>query len=721
MTPSGLHGFLLPATLLLAGALLMVSTAFLESGRHAVQLAEQRHLHRQADELLQQNLKALKMQLEESLSTGGASALTESLSSGNVRMQLITAQGPLALHSHLTRKNRKPAAFDSPLQEVSLEGEWLALGPVDESPLVELAWSAEDLSLLAAGEPPAWWPLPGWSYSPQREQSDPDKVLDDFLEPDGRDLPWIPIGDPLAMSIQHSPALVPILRDAALRFGLFATGTAGSRELTVRIRFYLEGSLWNPYNRPLRLHDGSGSKATFRLAFWNLPELRLHNRSKGISSGWISLDGIRNDFTGSRGIHGFIQLPASLEAGKKLAFLEPAPDTQPEGLARTLHPGFRVGPADSIEIEWRPSDEGIRAGLLSMDIANPVEAAHDGAAWMSLGAMPLSWKNLRFDRADRQPAPFYLKGGSLSFRRVNAQIRISLGNRLLEHHFSDPRRKHLHPDSRFEDATGNWRDGSTGIQADLEMIPDSLSPPVQYDKGPALFSWPASPPQSLLEASDLPAFKEGFRIGSAGAVRLNALIDDRPELLSRRNPEDHVLLDLPDGPEIWRKAVSVNLRDPEAWFAHLAHSASQSTSVELIFPRFPHPEPGVRTDYSSHDLESVREAVLAHCDSVAVAPFVSAGEVFNQGFLDSGSAASDDFLAQLRPLRGYLRKAPPLVRYGSAWRIHAAVRITSPGQVVVKTGRIWLLEKPDALDQTVLEVVHRERTDPAKHINWPLR
>jgi len=713
MMRSASSGFLLPATLVLAAGLLLLATTFLETGRHATDLAEQRLLHKQAKTVLRENLAGLRDILENRLAGGGATALTDSMRQGTARMQLITDSRRIPLSSGEDTGAVSSAAFPSAVHGLELPAAWISLSKPDDANAVSIAWSAEDLSLMAQSGPPAWWPLPGWSFSPAQDTQSPGDVLDSLLDPGWRALPWISIEEELPFRPEFSPALVPVLCDTALRFGIFATGPAGSRELTVRIRFYLEGRLWNPYNRELRLHSGSGKRAVFRMVFWNLPDLRIHNRSKGLSTGWLSLDSARNDFSGARGMHGFVEMPPLLAAGEELAFIEPDPSHQPEGLARTLHPGFRVGAADSIEIEWRPMPEGIRAGLLPMDADSPVAAAREGTCFSALGSPPLAWPPLTFSRADESPAPFFLHAGSLSFRRDNAQGRISIGNRLIESHFADPRRKELLPGIHFPDATGALCDSSSAISTEVILRPGDPPPPFEPGRKSALFSWPARPPRNLREASDLPHFREGFRIGSADAARLNAIAGRFPWMGASAAPGE--VIELPSGGdrESWQQTLTVNTRQPEKWARVLARSSRSASPGLLEFACYPSMGSGRETNFIQVDDTSLQAAIEDHCKEVAMAPFSAIGDLFNAGFLDSLDPAGAGVLSPLLPMRGYLRDAPPLVKRGSAWVIHVAVRIASQRQVVYKSARLWLLEKPSPNTGPLLEIIRTEETDPA--------
>ena len=94
------------------------------------------------------------------------------------------------------------------------------------------------------------------------------------------------------------------------------------------------------------------------MVFWNLPKFRISNLSKGFSTDWIEMDELINTQTGAEGFHGWIRVKGELEPGESVVIREPDTKNQPEGLARTVHPAFMIGPADKIHIEFQQNEKG---------------------------------------------------------------------------------------------------------------------------------------------------------------------------------------------------------------------------------------------------------------------------------------------------------------------------------------------------------------------------
>lgn len=719
-------GFILPQALLIAASILVLAVLQLRQETRFAEIQQVRSLNVRAKLTLRLNAQSLVHDLERSiLRADVASALRPSENSPNgtfepVRIQAGEPRPVRPLHSAGVPHEPVALFLSGTTPPRRLEAEWINLSdpasPVDLS----LAWAAEDGSLAPANTPtPAFWPLPAWDFAPLAGQL----LLVDHLnrETNGNWIagPWMPASDPIPFIPEASPACVPIIRRIDLKIGLFASGPVRNREKTVRLRFYIEGELWNPYNRPMELHTGSTKRAVFQVLFFNLPEVRIRNQSLGFSSGWMSIDEAPNSASGKYGLSAWVELPHSLAPGQYLPFFEPDPAHQPEGLARTLHPGFPVGPADQIQVDFRPHPDGAAIAYMSINGDTSVEAARGGAGWFRLEAIREDWPALTFPRADSLPRPFLVEGGSLAFRIANAHLQIGaqLDPRSLTR--LDPRRSQVRMDLPYTQADGTPLNGQDWFHPHIKsLISDtgegSTPPPAVADR--ALFSWPHGAPGNLLEATDLPQWENGYLLGSPGSSQVNALMDTA--WIREPDPLAGELTGLkPAGaePQSYRKTFHINKLDPESWIRKIQLAARPGGEPNMAtYEAFATPNPawaGDRIDLSRETLEGAAAQIVA---DIQENPYASVSGLLNRGKLVEliQPERAESVYTSLLPLRSWLGEAPALVSRGSAWIVHLAVRARQENVTIVKTARIWLLETVSASGLAEFAIIRFEWTDP---------
>jgi hypothetical protein len=446
-----------------------------------------------------------------------------------------------------------------------------------------------------------------------------------------------------------------------------------------------------------------------RVLFWNLPEIRLHNRSMGLSSNWMPLDDAGNSRSGDSGLHGYVRLPGTLGPGESLTFMEPDPGRQPQGLARTLLTGFKVRPADTIEIEFRQPPGGLYAACLPLDAAGPLDSALDGAGWFRAEAFPADWPNLRFNRADSGPRPFLLENGSLSFRLENAHIRAMFTSRVAEFPYMwDPRRARVVFNEPLPAPSGGWSMGSELVSLDIERL-DGTVLPAPASPALALFSWPEAAPQSVIEAMDLPQWPEGFRLGTANAVAINRLINDPGLPLGR--PSEPVRLETgSDPPQPYQKSFPVNQLSEDAWLTRLTESGHPAEGDSLRFAAYAFPDSSNPGDFRSWPEETLRTAAQAWTESIGLAPLKSPADLFDSGLLsrEIPQNPGDDPLHTFLPLRGWLSQPPRA--HGAAWILHVACRVSRDTQTQWTSARLWLLETRSPESQSRFETIRFEWT-----------
>ncbi|MFO7726147.1 MAG: hypothetical protein R6V45_11420 [Oceanipulchritudo sp.] len=721
MDPRQRGAFVVPFILLLSTGMLLLAVLALERSLDSARRASIRALPQRARLTLELNVNPLKEVLEARLLRSPAASAATGDPARPVALHASTGV-EVPLHSRGEARPVEGLSFTSSLGPHSLYAEMVPGKPSASSSTMDLAWAAEDISLFGiSSPPPETWPLEGWAWAPLPEG---ESSLTDFRQPSletGLSIaPPVPVNDPLPLMVEASPALVPVVRNLELHLGVFASGATRTREKTVRVRYHIAGEIWNPYNRSMEIHPGDGFSPSFRVIFWNLPQVRLTNLSRGLSSGWLSLDAAANSASGAEGMSAWIELPGLLRPGEILRFLEPDPSSQPEGLARTLHPAFMTGPADRIRMEWRQPDGGLHAACLDLARGSPLDRAIAGAGWFRAEAFYPDLPEELFFRADDGPKPFYLAGGSLSYRIDNAHLALSLkqGPALLDLSL-DPRRRRILGDAALEDAAGNRRQPHEVFHMTAFPRPPRPDQPALGSIREPLFSWPANPPQSMLQAMDLPVFEEGFRLGSSAAWRVNAALDqgspwetDAPASLPRSPGTEgkHVLP--------YRPVFPVNLRAPKAWEDLLRKSSSQTSSPPRArFPAYPHPVPGRESDFLEWEQAAISTAAAFLSAKAASVPSRSVGRFFSRGLLGDAFPArtSSPQKTALMPLRGWLRKAPAPRPRGAAWVLHLAVRLEGHPSLW-KSARVWLLEYQISGEQPRLEVIRFEWTVPEHHL-----
>lgn len=610
---------------------------------------------------------------------------------------------PIPLYSKSHDTEPSTALFPSPVSDVQFLADYRRLSPDSRMPTVELAWTAEDISLGAAlNAPPDGWPLPDWNHGPILHQQEPAQVPDWIKATAPAYNSWIPANEALPFSPELSPDLVPVVTSLSLRFGIFASGTSGNRERIVRIRYYLEGSIWNPYNRDLRMHGAESLQPAFTLAWQGLPEVRIRNLSKGVQSGWISLDEVENSRTGATGLSGWIRTPGNLSPGERYTFTEPDAKYQPEGLARIIHPAFMVGPADTIILVFRSNETGSTAVCLPLSESNPVEAAGNGKGWFSFHGFPVDLSSTEFNRADDSPAPFYLHGGSLDFRREHCQylIQVSRPESSLELP-TDPRNKQLSTNHSHLDAEGNTLQEKDLFEVASSTVEEFTETPGVLFRTP-LFSWPYRKPVSIIEYTDYSSWHQAFRLGSAGAREINTVLDD-PALMSVTVLRPLIELKSASGSShYFERTFPVNHVSAGGWLEQLKQSHA---TEQPVFHRYPY------TDSSNpdhfHRLSPAESGPITKSiqQAIQVQPSRSVSDFFNRGFLTEPDSSTLD---KLIPLRGYFRTSDPIRPHGPAWILHLSVRIKEDHYLINRNARAWLQETLDDNAQRSFSVIRFE-------------
>jgi len=728
MVYSSQRAFVLPYALLLGSVLLVLGTLFVLQGQHQIKRMEEALLRTEAENTLRLNIQPLVRGLEEQLENrDSASALMPGIRGlpGTFRSIMVVENSkrewPL---SSVNADEDEPVLFLSTASEAVMEADLLPFSPDGGAIQTVLAWAVQDLSLLPSDQPPPpFWPLPGWDWAIHEPQNTVSQFLDEETHGQWRDGPWIPGAEPLPFLMDSSPAFVPVVEELRLRMGIFASGPVRSREKVLRIRFYLEGRLWNPYNRPLQIHQGSGMRSVFQLLFYNLPEVRIINLDRGVSTNWIPMDEIENAYSGKSGFHGWIRLPGSLESGERYQFSEPDVKWQPEGLARTLHPAFMVGPADHIKIEFRDQPGGIHVACLPLESNDLMEAAYDGDGWFRVEGFPVEFEQMELDRADEGDRPFYLASGSLSFRRENAQLALGMAwNPEALTGLIDPRRRILNHEDGEPSPEGGWTWDKDLLTINVDQL-TSLDSEDSAQPDPAsripLFSWPESEPETLLEASDLPQWSSGFRIGSPGSNKLNELLNKAWAWPLTDSSEAVFTLPGKDGEDyLFRKLIPVNLLSYERWATLLTNTPFDGFSMK--YHAYPWAESIRSTDYRTMSIMELDLGIKSLMKEISLNPSTSVGQFFDRGLLvdNFSSPVSDDPLQKLMPLRGWLRNSPILKPHGSSWLLHMVVRVQNGSSEYWRSARIWLLETSLPGEPVHLDVIQFEWTDPEEHLEF---
>jgi hypothetical protein len=692
--------------LIMMGSLLTVTTLILQLSRSRLEQSRIQARHTKLETLIYWQSDQLRGHMEGKLrSVEGASGMVpNNLHDHALSTAWITGQKePEPLHS-----------AGDPLDSITfwgadgkspLRADWIPMQNHFHPEQYAMAWTIEDLGLSNSGDPPPFWPFPFYAVRPKGSaQSTADFRALWELEPGETEPLWLNVVSPLPFSPEFAPALTPVLHSLALRFSIFASGPIGSREKVIRIRYFIEGTLWNPYNRPMTFHSGSSSRAAFRLEFTGLPRVRIHNMSRGLRTAWIDLNRAANEQSETIGISAWVDLPPAVEAGGYLPFTSPRPERQPEGLARTLHRGFLIGPADRIKLDFEP------AGPIGV-VAEPLEAngennpATGKRAWAVLEAPQEGWPELIFNRADAGNQPFYLPNGSLSFTQESAYARFEMRPTVdAGIPDADPRLQTEIGDQ----ATARKRKGLFVDLREGQQPPPNLPPPL------ALFSWPEKPPSSLLTATDIPWFKNGFRVGWP-ETSLNAILDHpaawNPQAIPMQAPNETDWHD-------YSRCIPINCISPDMWYETITASALRMNET-WRFGAFGTVNPDFQGDHINIPDEDLRAGSTAMATLGSEAPLPSIAEFFSSSRPLAAMGSLPDSLTPVQslPFKALFRNGPPPARHSSAWLIHLAARFKDESSVTFKTARFWLIETISKSEGThSLKLIHAEFTDPSVHL-----
>jgi hypothetical protein len=494
-----------------------------------------------------------------------------------------------------------------------------------------------------------------------------------------------------------------VVTSLTIRFGIFASGTSGTREKVVRIRYYLEGSIWNPYNRVLGMHGAESLQPAFTLVWQGLPKLRIRNLSKGMVTAWISLDEVFNTRTGARGMSGWIRTPGILRPGEVYAFSEPDQKYQPEGLARTIHPSFSVGPADRVILEFSHTGTAATAACLVLDESKPIEAAETGRYWFAFRGVPIELPEIELSRADQLPAPFYLHGGSLDFRKKNCQYQIQF----MRPHSTfqlptDPRRKQLSFDASHLNASGEPIEEKHLFEVTSDIIGSDRFDTVGTSSITPLFSWPNQEPVSIIGYTDYTGWNQSYRLGSAGANSINALLDD-PGILPTGEPASPFsLLTASGNIQSYQQTFPLNHTSPDGWTQLIRLSIDDTIDG---FHSYPTTSGDRLEDFNSTTVSELSQLGNHITFAIRTAPSASVSDFFNRGLLASPQATTLD---SLLPLRGYLRSSRKIRPHGSSWILHLSISISEDQIAINRQARAWLQETLDDTGQPQFNLIHFE-------------
>lgn len=717
VTFRNVDGFILPFMLIAATTLAALGSLTLKRA-HALASIHQAEERRCVEEaFLQLNAKQLIHLLQGRLSAEAASAVHRLETERGSASQYVLrhSEGTIPLYSDA---GTEKVYFPSAMGTSPMEARWLTVDGGDGNTF-SLAWAAEDLSLLHSRIPvPPFWPLPEFSM----RKAIPRETLESTLKPlashIAASLDPVPEGDSLVFAPLTNPWLAPVVRELELAFGIFASGPKESREKTIRLRFYIKGMLWNPYNRTLVLHPRSSRQPAFQVLFTHLPEVRIINRSRGFATGWIRIDAAKNDYTGSQGCLAWVSMPASLEPGEQVSFFEPDPKRQPEGLARTLHPGFPVGPGDAIDIEWRPDDPagGMHAYLLPMEVDPRKDIPLADLAWSAFTHFPLDFRDLSFPRADAGARPFLLAGGSLAFRPHNTQVSVHLRegpmSALLN---TDPRLASKDGQTPWLAADDTWKPPEARVRG---SVGDGLSRAEPGERLPLVpartpfVSWPLRLPENLLEALPLASWEDGFLFGSPHGRRWNAFAADTLWAVQLRSQDQAVSLqDVSGQKHLYYPVLALNCPLGEVWESVLKASGTLSGSGRhLTYEPYiwSGDDDGEGFEWSTGQVRAAAESMAS---LAASQPLASVAELFNSGRLPSAfpRIPATSLVHDLLPLRAWLRASPPIAHRGSAWVLHLAVSTVREGIRRETFLRYWLLDLAPEGAEPQWTVIRRHR------------
>ncbi|NBD37407.1 MAG: hypothetical protein GVY10_02430 [Verrucomicrobia bacterium] len=726
MSP-GRKAFALPLVLLLSAGLLVLAVLSLKDTAAEARRERIARIHEETRQRLRLQLPALLSLLEQRLGSPPAASAVLSAEASLLAVAVTPERRrPLySLPAEAARGGAEVAGFVSERFRMPLQAFWLPLPGEADGPRHSLAFAFEDLGLGSGGDPPAWYPLPGWSHAPLATLAEREE-LHRNLFPDALPLPLPPGRGELRFLPEVTPPLAPVLREVRLRFGLFAAGALAHREKEVRLRYFMQGVLWNPWNRPLRLYDQNGGAAFARLALTGLPAVRIENRTRGRASGWLALDEAANAHTGKQGLSAWVEGPAVLAPGERLTFTIPDPSRQAEGLARTVHPAFPVGPADAIQLEWKRSPDGVGLTLLPFAEEDPVAAARAGKGWLRWEAFPLTFPELAFSRADETPGPFFLHGGSLSFRFDSAQIEVQLAHAgKLEKLEVDPRRPLVNAAASYATPAGKSDSGADWIRASVRNL--RRKEPwrdIAHAEDKALFSYPEEDPFPGVFRLDQPHRTMPFRLGAPETDSLNRWLDHPafPGFLAPESASEIPAADPRMPPSAFLPVQPVNAPAPATWRERLDNADRRPEENGLLLSPFlgkSARESLLSVTNEAAQRSSSRLAGWAKADPVpSVAAFHTQGRLPRA--LSQAGVPADHPAFPLVALRAFAGRAPPLVRHGPAWILHVALAGSEDRITVRHSAKVWFHQVRDAESGEVrFRRMRLQWTDPSKHLAHP--
>ncbi len=704
--------FILPLALTIGASILLLGTFLIEQALFSREMQSHRDRHAQAGNIIRWHVPQLIGNLENILNAPHATtALRKNHARENTYSMIVANHSKEGRHEWKDLAPANPGTrFKSAVADFHYTGNDVNLSPAGAQSRIILSWAFEDIGLVESHRPPPeWWPWPSWLASGITE---PGPVHDSFESITGKQWnpdSWVPDGSPIPFNPVAYPANVPVITHIDLRFGIFATGPVDKPRKVVRIRFYIDCGIWNPYNRPMRFHESSGKDPAFMVLFRNMPSIRIQNVSTGISTEWIPLDDCKNTQTGESGIHAWVRTSRTIGAGSVRVLSEPDPQLQPEGLARTIHPAFLMGPADEIRIEFKQPESGVTVTCSPIDGASPGQAPTE---WFHANSLNGSFPTIHFTRADDPNRPFYIESGSLSFRPSNTHQQILLGRPAESlHGLSDPRRQHLRPEDPRIDATGEKMPYKSLLNTQISNL--RHSPIHQYQPPPAIsiLSWPGREPSSLTEATDLPEWENAFLLGTTGASKVNDFF-----MTKWPNVYHSIRREIPNEGEFdFAAAVPVNSLSRKAWLNALGMDTDK---LAFGYPKYANPQNA--SDYWAPDRSALNSAIHRLVTQIEKDPSVSVPDFFTRGKLIHAfdEIYGEDPLVRFAPIRGFLRTSPPLVPHGSAWVLHMAVSIQADGISIKKSARVWLLKNPNKTGSDTLKLIHFEWTEPEKSAEW---
>jgi len=706
--------FILPLALAIGVTLLLLGTFLIEQALFSREMQSRQEKHEQARDIIRWHVPQLIGHLENILNTRHAiTALKKDHTRENTFSLILATQNMDGHHTwnELTYGNLG-TRFKSAVSNFHYNGNDVILSPEGSQLRTSLSWTLEDIGLAPASQPPPkWWPWQSWlTYG----VSEADPVHDSFRSITGNQWDsgsWVPNGSPIPFTPDADPAMVPVVTHINLRFGIFATGPVDKPRKVIRLRFYIDCGVWNPYNRAMRFHESSGKDPAFMVRIGNMPSIRIHNVSAGISTGWIPLDACENTHTGESGIHAWVRTNRTIGAGAVRVLSEPDDQTQPEGLARTIHPAFQMGSADEIRIEFKPSETGITVTCSPVEGPPAKQAQID---WFHTNAFINSFPNIHFTRADDPNRPFYIESGSLSFRPENTHLQI-LASRPKESLQSllDPRQPYLHPGYSLVDAAGDMIPFHSLLNTKIIDLRHSTPHPYQPPSAISILSWPGSEPSSLMEATNLPDWNNAFLLGSPHANKVNDFF-----MTKWPNSFHSTKRNIPGKREFnFAEGVPVNSLSGEAW-----QMAFGMDLEEAVFEYPKHANPQNASDYWVPTQPALHSAINRLVTQIERDPSTSIPDFFNRGKLIHAfeQVYGEDPLLRFAPARGFLRTGPPLVPHGSAWVLHMAVSMQEDGLAMTKSARVWLLKTPSSKGSDSVRMIHFEWTDPEKSVEWAI-